>query len=394
MSNAYNVHMMLKNLNRDDFLKVAIIAGYKEKYNIRRHDFIINFIKGYFGVKDDSVRLDYKLNKFFIEKIENSLYVLIQYKNEKEINRSKAESLKNLIGKSKGDFKDDNISKEFCISVYGGTIRRINSGSSNGQIIRHLEIVKEDASYKEVINEISKLDVRFSNMLKNLECLSNVKSLQSLVSTANLLASGLNICVSVASLVIINKKLNSMNKKLDEIQIGVNKLLDNEKQKLVLRTRKEIAKATILIESFEQQGINNKPIERNDYVSLRECIANIKLDIEDLVKRNIENQISLNIEYIIALYMSYIQINKLYIKKINEIGIKFSEKEKEEVKKITNLIKDNILNEDIYRELYLCDEKIFTQKQIKETIENFNQLCECNFEFVDSQVLYLESKPA
>ena len=183
-----------------------------------------------------------------------------------------------------------------------------------------------------------------------------------------------------------------MNKKLDEIQIGVNKLLDNEKQKLVLRTRKEIAKATILIESFEQQGINNKPIERNDYVSLRECIANIKLDIEDLVKRNIENQISLNIEYIIALYMSYIQINKLYIKKINEIGIKFSEKE--EVKKITNLIKDNILNEDIYRTLYLCDEKIFTQKQIKETIENFNKLCECNFEFVDSQVLYLESKLA
>ena len=179
--------------------------------------------------------------------------------------------------------------KEKKATVYGGTIRRINSGSYNGQIIRHLEIVKEDASYKEVINEISKLDVRFSNMLKNLECLSNVKSLQSLVSTVSLLASGLNICVSVASFVIINKKLNSMNKKLDEIQIGVNKLLDNEKQKLVLRTRKEIAKATILIESFEQQGINNKPIERNDYVSLRECIANIKLDIEDLVKRNIEN---------------------------------------------------------------------------------------------------------
>jgi len=44
MSNAYNVHMMIKNLNRDDFLKVAKIAGYKEKYNIRRHGFIINIL--------------------------------------------------------------------------------------------------------------------------------------------------------------------------------------------------------------------------------------------------------------------------------------------------------------------------------------------------------------
>ena len=30
MSNAYNVHMILKALNRDDFFKVAKIAGYKE----------------------------------------------------------------------------------------------------------------------------------------------------------------------------------------------------------------------------------------------------------------------------------------------------------------------------------------------------------------------------
>ena len=47
---------------------------------------------------------------------------------------------------------------------------------------------------------------------------------------------------------------------------------------------------------------------------------------------------------------------------VDRMSSLFSEKEKEEVKKITNLIKDNILNEDIYRALYLCDEKIFTQK--------------------------------
>lgn len=44
MSNAYNVHVILRNLNRDDFFKVVKIIGYKGKYNIRRHDFIINIL--------------------------------------------------------------------------------------------------------------------------------------------------------------------------------------------------------------------------------------------------------------------------------------------------------------------------------------------------------------
>lgn len=167
MSNAYNVHMILKALNRDDFFKVAKIAGYKEKYNIRRHDFIINFIKGYFGVKDDSVRLDYKLNKFFIEKIENSLYVLIQYKNERKINRSKAESLKNLIGKSKGDFKDDNISKEFCISVASKLILILNNVDLKKVTNLRNDLIKNSEVYIKDIVKIFKKCEPFSSRLIN-----------------------------------------------------------------------------------------------------------------------------------------------------------------------------------------------------------------------------------
>ena len=93
--------------------------------------------------------------------------MLIQYKNERKINRSKAESLKNLIGKSKGDFKDDNISKEFCISVASKLILILNNVDLKKVTNLRNDLIKNSEVYIKDIVKIFKKCEPFSSRLIN-----------------------------------------------------------------------------------------------------------------------------------------------------------------------------------------------------------------------------------
>lgn len=270
--------------------------------------------------------------------------------------------------------------------VYGGVVRYINSGSKNGKIIKHLNFTDIDSD-NEILNELSKFRKEFNGVT---EIFKNIQNINNIVGKLNLVMSGVNLCVDSVGFIVVINKLNKINKQLKIIDSNTSILIDNEIDKLRNNVRKDIDEAMIFVnieKQFPDEGINKKEARELDKI-----ISNLIRDIRNLVNKR-KQKISLKDEEIIELYQIYLLLNKLKIYKNRKNTNYTKEIHKEnirDIKEITDIVKENVIKNYIYKEMYLSPKNIFSFKEIKRTTELFCNICDYNVELIDTQLLVIE----
>ncbi|MDD6794469.1 MAG: hypothetical protein PUE01_03500, partial [Clostridiaceae bacterium] len=96
-------------------------------------------------------------------------------------------------------------------------------------------------------------------------------------------------------------------------------------------------------------------------------------------------------EYIFMLYDSYLSLNKLIIYQLNSINKLDGYTELENVKIVIDLINNSIVEDYVYKTMFLSTDKIYLESEIYECIQYFKLLLDYNYECLDSQhKLFLE----
>ena len=267
--------------------------------------------------------------------------------------------------------------------IYGGVVRRINTPGQNGQIVRILQFPTDNLN--SITNELASLDARFSNSEKVLSLLNENLSVTNLLAQANLITSGLNLCVSAAGFALVLNKLNKVNKELNKILAGIDLLTNIAMEKEFQELLVLINSANVNLQRFKL--FEEEQFTSDNYDSLLDLIGKIRVKLISLIN----SQIPIEPEYIFMLYDSYLSLNKLIIYQLNSINKLDGYTELENVKIVIDLINNSIVDDYVYKTMFLSTDKIYLESEIYECIQYFKLLLDYNYECLDSQhKLFLE----
>lgn len=289
--------------------------------------------------------------------------------------------------------------------IEGGVVRK-----NNGEIFQHLKFVEEQVedygedifssiqkmqkeateASKSILSEIGNLNNKFKNSNMIIEQLQKSTSLGNLLTGANLLVSGLNLCTTVAGFTLVLKKLKNIDCKLDGIQNGINILRDSNLIDLKNKINIEIKDAILILDRYDRF---EEEFTGSDYQNIGQKINAIECCIENLIERQYYNEIRMNFESIISLYSCYLELNKLTIKKLSEVNKINTFIDKSRVIKLNNLIKEKVINQFVYKDMFMCIDKFYTEKDIEDAKILFCNLCDYNVEYIQAQNKLLLEAP-
>ena len=134
------------------------------------------------------------------------------------------------------------------MTLEGGVIRIARGYEGAGQIVRHLKFPDDPNQSLENLSEM--MNEGFGKINKSLETL---KSLQ----CANLILSGVNLAVSVAGFVIMNKKLNTITDILKDNSVKIDKVLSaisDSNERIMIEDLSKFTATMSTAEQFMKRG--------------------------------------------------------------------------------------------------------------------------------------------
>lgn len=134
------------------------------------------------------------------------------------------------------------------MTLEGGVIRIARGYEGAGQIVRHLKFPDDPSQSLENLSEM--MNEGFGKINKSLETL---KSLQ----CANLILSGVNLAVSVAGFVIMNKKLNTITDILKDNSVKIDKVLSaisDSNERIMIEDLSKFTATMSTAEQFMKRG--------------------------------------------------------------------------------------------------------------------------------------------
>lgn len=291
--------------------------------------------------------------------------------------------------------------------VEGGVVRL-----NNGKIFEHLKFVEQQVkdygediyksvqtmekeateSSKLILSEIGQLNNKFINSSKVIENMQKSMKLSNLLSAANLLTSGLNLCVSAVGFTLVINKLKKMDYKLDSIQKGIEEIKAINLIELNSKIMRHINRAEILINSY--QRFSDEEFKRDDSQKIEKAIGDIRIDIIELVNMQRNNSIKFDFDIIMVLYNNYLELNKLIIAELYSINKLNGYVELKYIDMVKESICGNFINKKVNKEMILCEDYLYSQNEIKETTKFFQKLCDYSTEIVKLQNQLLLEEPS
>lgn len=268
--------------------------------------------------------------------------------------------------------------REGTVKLYGGVLR-----NQKGHILKHLKVFHDSTNDKieDVVKGLATLDNRFQGLENAVGTITNMTQLGNVLGGVNCLLSGVNLCVTVAGFAIVCRQLKGISSKIDEIKVEVVKLQDNEISKLANKINKHLAHIPNIIEGYNM--MDESEFKGATFIELANKIADLRVDLLDLIDREQRNSIQLPLPYIFSLFEAYICLNKLLAFKLHQVNNIQSYQELPYVEKVVTELKVKVLRPQIYKQMVLCQEELYTETEIANVIQLAQNLCDYNYEVID-----------
>lgn len=223
-----------------------------------------------------------------------------------------------------------------AMTLEGGVIRVAKGNEGAGRIVRHLKFPNDPSQSLESLSE--SLNGGIGQINKSLETLKNLQC-------ANLVLSGVNLAVSVAGFVIMNKKLNTITDILKDNSVKIDKVLcaiNDSNERIIIEDLSRFSATMSTAQQFMKRGNTEHLVPlilpiKQQYIYSREILRKA-------LRATFSNGIPEDIKYIFALRDRVINLGLCLSNVQNQSGFKC-----EAVEALELLKTDwHELNQDVY----------------------------------------------
>lgn len=272
-------------------------------------------------------------------------------------------------------------------TVHGGIIK----DNATQKIIGHLEQVGNfglnqilDLPGLNIINNVSNLVLMAQNR-KIIEKLNNLRktvgNIQAL-SWVNIGLSGVNFGVSVIGFILVNAKLSSIEKQLNNISKLTGSLLDNKRRELIQEAMNYINKSKLNIVEINSKGMTDilSQTVGNELIEIKSFLLKIIVQFAD------KHLISLDPDIVMAVYVAYINLAKVYIraKRLNNENVLLLN-DTLGIKEVPSSLTSKNVLDCLYQRYVFSNERLYSENEIDDIIDLYKLTCWEIFIGYDSQ---------
>jgi hypothetical protein len=192
----------------------------------------------------------------------------------------------------------------------------------------------------------------------------------------------LNLGLNLIGFCKISSQINKLSRKLDRISSQIDSLLSNEQRKLFKETQIYIKQAETLSGKLDRVGLTE-----GLGIKTLELLNHLEVHLQDLISRYQKGElIQLSLEYIYTSYLAYANLLRAYFTAQHLKGETFYQVTEriqalEKLKK--ELISQQILDL-LYEECTWNQERMLTEREIKDILCFYKASCKESFERVNS----------